>query len=143
MPDKPHIILTVRETSRTVGNWSKIRRIAQKKIYDRLKAKWTPEEALEFVPRKRPAKIAVRKNYLTEFSPIIMITRAVFHTDNAEMGRLAKRIRVASGRSARQAAEEIGIKHRTYTSLERGHGLWTQDRIDRFNEVAKGWVTNE
>ena len=137
------IQLKVGDKTLSVSNWSKLRNIRKKTIYDRIRAKWPPEQIIGLEPRpSRTDHVGPRprKNKLTEPVELKEVVRIVEVIDHILTGRAAREIRNRAGLSIDQAAESLGWTMSSLWEMEMGRTKWRQKRIDHFNEVAKGWV---
>jgi transcriptional regulator with XRE-family HTH domain len=68
------------------------------------------------------------------------VTKTIEVLDSQEIGRQALAVRKAAGLSRDQAAQSLGLKPNALYRLERGEQPWKPEVLERFNEVAKGWV---
>ena len=127
----------------SIRDWSAITGISHQAIYDRfINNKWTALEALGFTPRvtRRATGPFKRVSKLTEFQGLSPVTKTVEVLDSEEIGRQALAVRKAAGLSRDQAAQSLGLKPNALYRLERGEQPWKPEVLERFNEVAKGWV---
>lgn len=127
----------------SIRDWSAITGIAHHTIYDRyVNNKWPAEEALGFKPRvtRRPIGPFQRASKLTEFQGLAAVTKTVEVLDSEAIGRQAMAVRKAAALSRDQAAQALGIRPNSLYRLERGEQPWRPEILERFNEVAKGWV---
>jgi len=129
----------------SIRDWAAITGIAHHTIYDRfVNNKWPAEEALGFVPRvtRRPIGAFQRVSKLTEFQGLAAVTKTVEVLDSKAIGKQAMAVRKTAGLSRDQAANSLGLRPNTLYRLERGEQPWKPCVLERFNEVAKGWVVN-
>ena len=127
----------------SIRDWAAITGIAHQTIYDRfVNNKWPALEALGFTPRvtRRAIGPFKRASKLTEFQGLSPVTKTVEVLDSEEIGRQALAVRKAAGLSRDQAAQSLGLKPNALYRLERGEQPWKPEVLERFNEVAKGWV---
>lgn len=128
----------------SIRDWSAITGIGHRTIYQRYVCnRWPAEEALGFKKRVTPQRTGPikRKKQLVEFNGLTIVTKTIEVIDSEEIGRLAKTVRKTAGLSRDEAAITLDWNPYTLYRLERGEQSWTQDVLDHFNEVAKGWVT--
>ena len=127
----------------SIRDWSAITGIAHHTIYDRyVNNKWPALEALGFKPRvtRRAIGPFKRASKLTEFHGLAAVMKTTEVLDSKEIGRQAMAVRKAAGLSRDQAAQSLGLKPNALYRLERGEQPWKPEVLERFNEVAKGWV---
>ena len=127
----------------SIRDWSAITGIAHHTIYDRfVNNKWPAMEALGFEPRvtRRAIGPFKRASKLTEFHGLAAVTKTVEVLDSEEIGRQALAVRKAAGLSRDQACQSLGLRPYALYRLERGEQAWNPEVLERFNEVAKGWV---
>lgn len=144
--DRGKIMIRANGNLLSIRDWSAITGIGHVTIYDRyVNSKWPAEEALGFKERvtRRPTGPFKRKGRLKEFQGLAAVVKTVEVLDSKEIGRQAFEVRKAAGLSRDQAAKSLGIRPNTLYRLERGEQPWKREVLDRFNEVAKGWVTND
>jgi transcriptional regulator with XRE-family HTH domain len=77
---------------------------------------------------------------VTEFQGLAPVTKTIEVLDSEEIGRQALAVRKAAGLSRDQAAQSLGLRPNALYRLERGEQPWRPEVLERFNEVAKGWV---
>jgi hypothetical protein len=127
----------------SIRDWAAITGIAHHTIYDRfVNNKWPALEALGFKERvtRRATGPFKRVSKLTEFQGLAPVTKTIEVLDSEEIGRQAIAVRKAAGLSRDQAAQSLGLKPNALYRLERGEQPWKPEVLERFNEVAKGWV---
>ena len=127
----------------SIRDWAAITGIAHHTIYDRyVNNKWPALEALGFTPRvtRRAIGPFKRASKLTEFHGLASVMKTVEVLDSEEIGRQAMAVRKAAGLSRDQACQSLGLKPNALYRLERGEQPWEPEVLERFNEVAKGWV---
>lgn len=127
----------------SIRDWSAITGIAHHTIYDRyVNHKWPALEALGFKPRvtRRATGPFKRASKLTEFHGLSAVMKTVEVLDSEEIGRQALAVRKAAGLSRDQACQSLGLRPYALYRLERGEQPWRPEVLERFNEVAKGWV---
>jgi hypothetical protein len=127
----------------SIRDWAAITGIAHHTIYDRyVNNKWPALEALGFQPRvtRRAIGPFKRTSKLTEFHGLSAVTKTIEVLDSEEIGRQALAVRKAAGLSRDQAAQSLGVQPYVLYRLERGEQSWKPEVLERFNEVAKGWV---
>lgn len=136
MPEKQ---ITANGRTLTIGNWGIVSGLRHKIIYDRLRNGWPPEQAVGIKPRVKDG-VRTRPNRLTEFHPVEFFKTVIVKPDKAAIGKAVRKIRLMAGKTTIQTAEAMGLKHKTFVALERGKCKWTEERLDKFNEVARSWV---
>jgi hypothetical protein len=127
----------------SIRDWAAITGIAHHTIYDRfVNNKWPALEALGFKERvtRRATGPFKRVSKLTEFQGLAPVTKTIEVLDSEEIGRQALAVRKAAGLSRDQAAQSLGVRPYVLYRLERGEQPWRPEVLERFNEVAKGWV---
>ena len=127
----------------SIRDWAAITGIAHHTIYDRfVNNKWPALEALGFKPRvtRRAIGPFKRASKLTEFHGLAAVMKTTEVLDSEEIGRQALAVRKAAGLSRDQACQALGLRPYALYRLERGEQPWKPEVLERFNEVAKGWV---
>jgi hypothetical protein len=146
------VSLRVGDRELLLSNWAKLTGVNRGTLYSRIKAGWTPEQVIgeearprvKAKPRSLKGKPKPRKNRLMEVAQVELITKTVTTvvTDDKEIGKAAKAIRILAGLSLSQAAISLGWTLMHVWEMERGRTKWKQKHIDHFNNVARGWVNN-
>lgn len=130
------LVLNIDGQERTLGNLAKIYKVRASLIYNRIRYGWTPRQAVgldERPKQKRQRGPQKRENSLTELATVT--------AQNAVP--LARLIRLAAGKTLRAAGAELGISQSNMFFTEREPHRWKPELIERFNEVAKGWVKQQ
>jgi hypothetical protein len=137
--------LTVGSETRSIGIWAKLTGIQPQAIRARVQRGWTPEQCVgrqapPAVNQTRRARHSPwkRPNNLTDFHGLEVAQKLV--VDSVETGKRAKAIRKAAGKTVAAAAADMGWKIHCLEQLEYGRMSWTPERIEIFNNAAKGWV---
>ena len=143
---KPEMQLTVDGITRSVANWQRTTGVEARVIRWRHKHGWTPRQCVEFdppPPQRRGNNHPDRLNVLTEFSPVPLIQTTIVRVDDKAIGLHCRRIRKAAGKCAAELAEEMGCSTSAVFHMEKGNRRFTQELLDRFNQIAAGWVVKK
>ena len=144
---KPEMQLTVDGLTLSYSSWEEKTGIVANTIRWRARNGWTPRQAVGYDPppparrtnHRKPGSWA-RPNLLTEFSPVPLIETTVVRVDDKAIGQQCRRLRRTAGIPARLAAEAMGVSISAVFHMEGGKRRFTQELLDRFNQIAAGWV---
>jgi DNA-binding XRE family transcriptional regulator len=139
-------VIEVNGIGLTVAEWSAKTGRSIGSINSALRAYWPLDEAVGLKPRqpRHENYVAVGHNYLTEFEPLalVAIPWKKNQLNHDYIGQRVKQVRILAGRTQQMLADEIGIGVKTLSRMENGAPYWTPERVEKFNELAKGWVKN-
>ena len=139
---------TVDGLTLSFSNWAERTGIDADLMRWRKRNGWTDRQIVGVDPRppQQPNAGSMRRgpmhrlNVLFQFTPLELITRTVVQIDDRATGQECKRIRMAAGKSAEAAGREFGCSGDTIYKIESGGVAFTQVLLDRFNQIAAGWV---